>query len=70
MSKYARNRKLVERGHNNAATVAARNRKAERQFRRWFNGLYCVPITNIHGDLVGHTRVSGGRGLIHNGRKK
>jgi hypothetical protein len=67
MSKYARDKKLVERGHNNAATVRARNRKASKQFDRWFNGLL---VWHFYGDHRWHWQIEPtGRGLIHKGRK-
>lgn len=67
MSKYARDKRIVERGHNNAATVAARNRKASIQFDRWFNGLLVWEFYGDHGRRW--QREPTGRGLIHRGRK-
>ena len=70
MSAYARNRKLVERGHNNAATVDARNRKAEKYWDRWRNGVLLQQVQYEPGGRTYWEHVPTGRGLIHNGRKK
>lgn len=67
MSKHARNKRLVERGMNNWPTVAARNRKAEKKFDRWFSGLL---VWHFYGDHRWHWQIEpADRGLIHKGRK-
>jgi hypothetical protein len=55
--------RAVRRGRMNPATFDVRNRKAEREFDRWFNGRH-VQETDM-GWLILPT----GRGLIHKGRK-
>lgn len=68
MGKYARDKKLVERGMNNAETVADRNRKASKRFDRWFSGLL---VWRFYGGHRWNWQFEPtGRGLIHNGKKK
>lgn len=67
MSKLARDLRAVERGHRNVETINARNRKAEKQFDRWFSGLLVWRFYG--GGKWRWVREPTGRGLIHKGRK-
>lgn len=67
MSKYARDRRAVARGHDNAETVRKRNRKASEKFDRWLNGQL---VWKFYGDGNWHwAREPVGRELLHKGRK-
>ena len=67
MSKAARDRRLVERGLNNAPTVDARNRKASKQFDRWWSGQLAF---RFYGDHRWQWMLEPrGQGIIHKGRK-
>lgn len=63
MGKYARDLRRVDRGMNNAGTVNVRNRKAKKQFDRWFSGNHVQKVKN------GWDILPTGHGLIHKGRK-
>ena len=67
MSKFARDTRVIERGMNNLDVVRRRNRKASKQFDRWWNGLL---VWRFYGSGRWRwERLPSGRGLIHKGRK-
>lgn len=69
MSSWSREVRVMRRGAESDELRAERRRKVTRSFNRWFRGLYCHLIIGNDGEVLGHTRVPGGRGWIHNGRK-
>lgn len=73
MSKFARDRRKVDRGFRNVETVRSRNGKDSRQFDRWFSG-QLVEKRTVRNCWGGRDRVvwdlqPRGQGLIHKGRK-